>query len=186
MVPRTEGPALPEMRALLERGGFGIRSATRADCAYCPGRSRRTVAFTDIFAFCHRCHWKTNRIGLARQLGLLNADPNTKLKLHRETRHRQAVESTLACFERWREARLSEITSRYRALGRQAALARQVLSHWPECELAWNALARFYHDEAKLCAALDWLSFAKASKWMDCDSAPTEVFAAWSATRVAA
>jgi hypothetical protein len=186
MTPRPEGAALLEMPELLERGGFGIRSATRADCAYCTGRSRGTVAFTDAVAFCHRCHWKANRIGLARRLGLLSADPNTLRRLRRETRHRQATESTLASFERWREARLRETTSRYRVLGRQAAIARQVLEHWRECEPAWNALARFYHAEAKLCAVLDWLTFTKASIWLDRDSTPTQVFAAWSATRVAA
>ena len=186
MAPRVEGAALPEMRDLLERGGFGIRSATRADCAYCTGRSRGTVAFTDTLAFCHRCHWKANRPGLAQQLGLLGADPNAQRKFRREARHRQTIESTLASFERWREARLRETTNRYRVLGRQAALARQVLSLWPECDPAWNALARFYHDEGKLCAVLDWLTFTKASIWLDADSTPTQVFAAWSATRVPA
>jgi hypothetical protein len=186
MAPRTEGAILPAMRELLRRAGFGIRSATRADCAYCTGRSRGTAAFTDTLAFCHRCHWKANRIGLARQLGLLAADPDTERKLRRETRHRQAIESTLASFERWREAQLRETTSRYRVLGRQAALACQVLSHWQECNPAWNALARLYHDEAKLCAVLDWLTFTKASIWLHRDSRPTEVFAAWRATHAAA
>lgn len=186
MAQRAEGVALPEMRELLERSGFGIRSSTRADCAHCAGRSCRTVAFTDTVAFCHRCHWRVNRTGLAQQLGLLGADPDTQRKLHRETRHRQAIESTFASFERWREARLRETTSRYRVLGRQAELARQVLSLWPECDLAWNALARFYHHEAKLCAVLDWLTFTKVSIWLHHDSTPTEVFATWRTTRVAA
>ena len=177
---------LPPMAKLLESADFVVRSRCRADCAYCTGRSRGTVALNDRVVFCHRCRWAASRIGLARQPGLVSVDPETQRKLRQETRHRQAIESSFASFERWREARLRETTSRYRALGRQAALARQVLSRWPECDPAWTALARFYHDETKLCTALDWLTFTKASIWLHRDSTPTEVFAAWRATRVAA
>jgi hypothetical protein len=182
MEPRTDGAKLPQMRDLLERGGFGIRSATRADCAYCRGRSRGTVAFTDTLAFCHRCHWKANRADLARQLGLLRTDSETHRKLRQLTRHRRAIESTLASFECWYETRLRELTTRYRALGRQAALARHVLAHYPDCDPAWSALARYYHNEARLCAMIDWLAFTKASTWLQHDSTPSEVFSAWRAT----
>lgn len=186
MTPRCEGAALPEMAELLERGGFGIRSATRADCAYCAGRSRGTVAFTNAVAFCHRCHWKTNRIGLACQLGLLPASRETLQRLHKEASHRRGIESILTAFESWRNVRLRQVGDRYRQLGRQAVLAQQVLQRWPECETAWDALARFYHAEAKLCAALDWLTFAKASMWLERDSTAAEVFQLWREELVAA
>ncbi len=110
----------------------------------------------------------------------------TQRRLQQEARRRRGIESTLAAFECWREARLREVTSRYRVLGRQAAQARQVLQLWPDCEPAWEGLARFCHTEAKLCAALDWLSFAKASIWLERDSTPAEVFQVWRGTRVAA
>ena len=60
--------ALPPMVELLERTDFVIRSRRRADCAYCTGRSRGTVAFNDQVAFCHRCRWTGNRIALVRHL----------------------------------------------------------------------------------------------------------------------
>ncbi len=183
---RTETVRLPPMRDLLGQAGFGIRSGTRADCVYCTGSSRGTVAFTDALAFCHRCHWKANSLGLARQLGLLRTDRETQRRLHEQAVHRREIESIVAAFESWREARLRQVGDRYRQLGRQASLAQRVLLCWPDCETAWDALARFYHGEPKLCAALDWLSFAKTSIWLDRDSTPAEVFATWRATSVAA
>lgn len=186
-MPQTsECGSLPKMRELLRQTGSVIRSATRADCAYCTGSSRRTVAFTDAVAFCHRCHWKANRIGLARQLGLLRASPETQRRLCEEAAHRRGIESIVTAFESWREARLSQVANRYRQLGRQAVLAQRILQCWPECETAWDALARFYHAEAKLCAAFDWLAFAKASLWLEHDSTAAEVFRLWSEERVAA
>jgi hypothetical protein len=182
MPSRTDSAVMPAMRELLLRGGFDIRSTSRADCAYCTGRSRGTVAYTDALAFCHRCHWKTHRVELARLLGLLRTDFEAHRKLRQQMRHRQAIESTLASFECWHETRLGEITNRYRVFGRQAALARQVLAHWPDCDPAWSALARYYHNEAKLCAMIDWLAFTKASVWLQHDSTPLEVFSAWRAT----
>jgi hypothetical protein len=179
MVQRIEAVPLPAMRDLLEQAGFAIRSATRADCVHCTGSSRGTVALTDALAFCHRCHWKANRIGLARQLGLLAADRDTERKLRPETRHRQAIESTLAAFECWREARLREVTDCYRPLARQGALAHRVLQRWPDCEPAWHTLARLYHTEVVLLRVLDFLSFAKASIWLERDSTPAEVFRVW-------
>jgi hypothetical protein len=74
----------------------------------------------------------------------------------------------------------------YRALGRHALLAHEVLLRWPSCELAWDALERFYHAEARLLAALDFLGFAKASNWLEHDSTPREVFAAWKELHAAA
>jgi hypothetical protein len=178
--------ALPPMVELLERTEFGIRSRHRADCAYCAGRSKGTVAFTDQVAFCHRCRWTANRIVLARNLGFLSNDLETQWKLLQEAHHRRGIESTLSAFERWREARLREVTDRYRPLGRQGALAHRVLQRWPDCEPAWDALARLYHAEAVLLRALDFLSFAKASIWLERDSTPAEAFRLWRGTRVAA
>ena len=40
---------------LLEKTGFVLRGATRADCIHCQGHSRGTVAFTTEVAFCRRC-----------------------------------------------------------------------------------------------------------------------------------
>jgi len=98
---------------------------------------------------------------LARELGLLGTDPATQQRLREKVRHRQALEVEIAEFERWREARLRTLTERFRQLGRPAALAQQVLRRWRDCDAAWDAVARFYHGEAKLSAALDWLTFEK-------------------------
>ena len=117
---------------------------------------------------------------------MLGNDPETRKKLRADAYRRRRKEAVIASFDRWREARLKEVTGRYRMFGRQVALAHQVLQRWPDCEPAWEALARFYHAEAKLCAALDWLTFAKASIWIDQDSTPQEVFTIWRCSCVAA
>jgi hypothetical protein len=171
--------ALPPMRDLLERAGFRIRSANRADCAHCSGSSIQTVGYTSELSHCFRCGWAANRFGLAKHLGLLRNDPITRAKLRVEGRHRRAVESTLGRFENWRERRMRRLSTQYRALGRQALLAHEVLLRWPACEPAWDALARFYHAEARLLVAFDFLAFAKASNWLERDSTPAELFQTW-------
>jgi len=174
------------MRDLLEQAGFRIRSTNRADCAHCLGSSARTVGYTLELAHCFRCGWATNRLGLAKHLGLFQNDPETRAKLRREARHHRGTESTLRQFENWRENRIQRLSTQYRVLGRQAQLAHEVLLRWPDCEPAWDALGRFYQAEARLLAALDFLGFAKASNWLECDSTPGEVFTTWRKLHVAA
>lgn len=170
-----------DMRSLLERAGFRVRGATRADCVHCEGSSRGTVAFTFEVAFCHRCKWRANVVMLARELGLLNGNSEAASALRQVAQQRAEKEVQLNRFDQWRDARIREISGRYRSLSRSAVNAEQVLSEYPNCEEAWDAMARFYHQEAKLSAALDWLMFAKASNWLEADSTPTEVFATWRA-----
>jgi hypothetical protein len=177
---------LPPIRDLLERAGFRIRSTNRADCAHCLGSSIRTVSYTQELAHCFRCGWAANRLGLAKHLGLLADDSATRHKFRRDRRHRRATASILRLFERWREGRIRQLSAQSRVLGRQALLAHEVLLRWPAGESAWDALARFYHAEAHLSAALDFLSFAKASNWLERDSTPMEVFETWRELHAAA
>jgi hypothetical protein len=177
--------ALPPMRDLLERAGFRIRSANRADCAHCRGRSIRTVGYTTEVAHCFRCGWAANRVRLARELGLFTNDPVVRERLHVEARHRRAVRLTLLQFQNWRDGKLRLLSEEYKKLGEQAAFAHRVLLRWPDCEPAWDALARFYHAEAGLLAALDFLTFAKASDWLESDATPVQVFETWRRLRAA-
>src|SRR5262245_6329229 len=109
------------MPRLLERAGFRVRGR-RADCARCSGRSRGTVSLTDEVAFCHRCGWTGNRITLARELGLLATDSETRLALRRERERREKLNAPIRIFEAWRDERLWCVTDRYRHLARQAVL----------------------------------------------------------------
>jgi hypothetical protein len=168
-----------DMRSLLERAGFGICSATRADCVHCEGGSRGTIAFTSEVAFCHRCKWRANVVTLAHELGLLNGNSEAVSALRQMAQERAEKEAELNRFEQWRQARIREISDRYRSLSKAAIYAEQVLHEYPDCEEALDALARFYHQEAKLSAAFDWLAFAKASNWLEEDSTPAEVFVTW-------
>jgi len=161
-----------DMRQVLSRVGFRIRGNSRADCIYCSGSSRGTVAFTSEVAFCHRCHWTANTIKLARNLGL-------STHYTAEARRRAALNREVDDFDEWRTARSWELIDLYRRRARSALLAEDVLRGDPENEQAWDALARFYHRERTLLTAIDWLSFTKASNWLEEDSTPSEVFDVW-------
>jgi len=96
-----------------------------------------------------------------------------------KARHRAHLQAEIKPFEAWREARIRDVSARYRTLSKVAVRATEVLSKFADCEEAWGALARFYHAEAQLSAAFDWLMFTKASVWLEEDSTPVEVFATW-------
>lgn len=165
-----------EMRFLLEAAGFRVRGATRADCAHCEGHSRGTVAFTVEVAFCHRCQWRANALTLARELGLLSANPEMASQCREEARRRARLDTEIKRFDAWREGRIREVSNRHRSLSRVAIKASDVLTRFPDSEDAWDVLARFYHAAAQLCAAFDWLMFTKVSVWLESDSSPVEVF----------
>lgn len=167
------------MREVLVQAGFQIRGATRADCIYCQGHSPGTVAFTSEVAYCHRCQWTANTRTLARELGLLRGNPGAVSAFREDARRRAEIDGEIKRFEAWRDKRVREVSERYRLLSRAAVHACGVLIQLPDCEEAWDALARLYHVEAQLLAAFDWLMFIKASVWLEEGSSPVEVFEAW-------
>jgi hypothetical protein len=164
---------------LLDRAGFRVRGTTRADCIHCEGHSRGTVSFNQELAFCHRCRWTANTLMLARELGLLLGNPEVVSAFREAARRRADIDGQIKKFEAWREARIREVSGRYRSLSKTVLRACEVLAKFPDCEEAWDALARFYHAEAQLSAAFDWLMFTKASAWLETDSSPVEVFETW-------
>ncbi len=168
-----------EMRLLLEAAGFRVHGATRADCVHCEGHSRNTVAFTGEVAFCHRCKWAANTVALARTLGLLRGNPEAVSAFRQDAKRRAVIDGEIRQFEAWRDAKIREVSDRYRLLSKAAVRASEVLAKFPNCEQAWDALARFYHVEAQLSAVFDWLMFTKASVWLEKDSTPLEVFDTW-------
>jgi hypothetical protein len=170
-----------EMRSLLERAGFTVRGATRADCIHCTGRSRGTVSFTPEVAFCHRCNWRANFVTMARESGLPQMGVAAATEFPEEMRRRTRLQNEVKHFEVWRDDRTRDISYHFHGLSRTAVRAAQMLSRIPDGEEAWNALARFYHAEAQLSAAFDWLMFTKASAWLEEDSTPIEVFDTWRA-----
>jgi hypothetical protein len=167
------------MRQLLERAGFVMRGATRADCTHCQGHSRATVAFTTEVAFCHRCKWRANVVTLAREAGLLYGNDQATTAICATVRRRQQLEAQVQRFDMWREGQIRSVSGRYRCLWRAAGRAAQVLLKFPDCEAAWCALTQFYQTEAQLSAIFDWLMFTKASIWLEADSAPAEVYQTW-------
>jgi hypothetical protein len=168
------------MDDLLERAGFRIRGR-RADCIHCVGHARGTVSFTSAVAYCHRCQWRANIVTLARELGLLAGDSPALRAFREETKRRAAIDAQIRPFELWRDERIREVCARYHSLSRSATHAEEVLREFPGFadEAAWDALARFHHAEAQLSRTFDFLTFAKASAWLEKDSTPSEVFAVW-------
>jgi hypothetical protein len=154
------------MRALLQQSGFHI-SGSRADCIHCEGGSRLTISFTDEVAFCHRCKWTANKTTLARGLGK-EVTPETEA--HRLARAKAEK------FDAWLNESYKQVAAEYRYLGRMAAIAKDVLAKYPDCEPAWDALANFCHREAELAGALDTLCFEKVSVWNERRLTPLELF----------
>jgi hypothetical protein len=99
--------------------------------------------------------------------------------MREKAEQRERLNSQIEPFEKWREASIRGVSNRYRTLSKAAVKADTVLRKSPNCDEAWDALARFYHAEAQLSAAFDWLTFAKAGVWLEENSTPTEVFATW-------
>jgi hypothetical protein len=137
------------------------------------------VAFTSEVAFCHRCKWTANTLTLARKLGVLRHDPQAASAFREQARRRAEIDTEIKPFDSWREARIRKVSDRYRSLSRAAIHAGNILTKFPDCDQAWDALARFYHAESRLSAVFDWLTFAKASEWLESDSSPVEVFEIW-------
>src|SRR5260370_5211710 len=88
--------ALPPLAELLAQAGFRVRTARRADCPSCTGRSRMTVAFIGEVYFCHRCKRTGSRESLARELGLLATDQESVIRRRIEARERARLRSVAA------------------------------------------------------------------------------------------
>jgi hypothetical protein len=116
---------------------------------------------------------------MAKELGLFRSDAQAVSSLQEQARRRARLRAEIEPFEIWRDSRICEVSNRYGKLSHSACHAADVLSTFSECEEAWATLARFYHAEAQLLAALDWLMFAKASDWLEGDSFPVEVYEVW-------
>jgi hypothetical protein len=145
-------PALPD---LLERSSFTLRGRRRAMCPYCSGHDRTTVSFNYEVAHCHRCHWSSGRIKLARELGLLDPEkltPSDKLQIIIEERRARLREE----FRAWKNVKTMELFKELDALRFRARFAHQVLILYPEETLAWQALANFYHNERRIYEQLDF------------------------------
>jgi hypothetical protein len=168
--------AMPE---LLERAGFRLRGKNRADCIHCAGHAVATVSYTTELAYCHRCAWKANTTTLAKELGLFATDPESKRQRRDEARRLAEYRRTVERFEAWRNAHIRRYSAELRGLGHSAALATLVLAKYPDCEPAWDALARYCHKEGELNQILDYLIFTKASPWLEKDSTPLELFETW-------
>jgi hypothetical protein len=157
------------LRSLLTEAGYRLHG-NRAECRSCKGSGTWTVSFNNEVAFCHRCKWTANSFMLARGLGKT---------IERESPEKLAARETAVQFGKWIDDQYIQVARQYRCLGRSAALAKHVLSVFPDCEPAWDALARFYHQEATLSGAVDLFSFAKVSDWLESPANPTSLFQTW-------
>ncbi len=167
-VPPRLGIDVPfTMATLLARTGFRIRSQTRADCCFCTGHSHGTVAYTGELAFCHRCHWKSNRTQLEKSLGLLQDDAESQAMRRKALEQQRTVDLQIKNFGAWRDSKYRSLADKFLSLARAADRAhsflgcefqrREQAAEREISELAWAALGRLYDDEASLSAAMDAL-----------------------------
>ncbi len=155
--------------ALLERDGYQI-SGRRARCPHCTGSRRLTVAIGASVTYCHRCKRWENVRSLSRKFNIAIPEESAG---HRDARRRAGLFAEwVATCERMLLAHLGRLRAR-------ARWARVALVYDVEHEQAWTALANFYHQEAELMAALDMLSFAKLSPWVERPIAAIELFKAF-------
>ena len=173
-LPQTNPGAQPKnIRELLERAGYTIRG-NRTDCKFCEGSKRLTVAISDQFAYCHRCHWKTSLREFAQKQGV-TLPPETP-------EHRQARQLTKEFTERIdRQERM--LIQQHRILWRRAEIAHIALKFFPDWEEAWDVLANYYNAEAEILAALDSLSLESVSQWLETPMKPEELFKFWRESR---
>ena len=120
--------------AILSRAGYQIRNK-RATCPYCEGRSKLTVAIAGDLFYCHRCQRGGSVRSLARVQGI--SLPPARL--------RKANIPKLQ-FRAWLSRNLSELGNEERGIARRALWAAVALSFFPDMEIAWTALAKWYHN----------------------------------------
>jgi hypothetical protein len=166
---------VPSLAELLERAGFHVKGR-RADCIHCEGSSRLTVAFNDEVAFCHRCKWTRNIRTLSRDLGLPLA-PIAREALARREREAE--------FREWLDTTYEILARVWRELTLQAELAKQIVARRPDEDLAWDALADFYHSQADFEGAFEFLSFEKLPRYLEQPMTRERLLALFEETHVA-
>jgi len=133
----------------------------RADCIRCADDGKRgTVAIYEQaeVARCFRCGWYIYRRQLLRDLGQT---------IPAETPEQREARRLKKLFEQWRNDRYRGLAGEFCELGRKATIAKSALAYFPMWEMAWDHLAHFYHNEARLSAALDALVFEPGSRWLE-------------------
>jgi hypothetical protein len=131
-----KGPA-PNVHAVLAAAGFKNFRRRRADCPFCSGSSRLTVAITDRGLFyCHRCHRGGSIRGLAQRQGVSLPPPRIRL-----------ADNPKQQFRDWLSAKMNEMSKQEWLLYRRVPWARVCLRHFPEHDGAWGALATWYDAE---------------------------------------
>lgn len=123
-------------------------------------------------AFCHRCKFKIGERQLRKRLGL----PST---LTPEERTAIAAKEEERNFRKWCWKQYDVAAAEFRELHDKMLLARQILNRFPTEDLAWNALAAFYHAEARLSRQLDAYSFQKGSPWANPIAARNSLLRRW-------
>jgi hypothetical protein len=164
---------LPAFSVLLTHAGFTLRGKSRATCAHCSGHDRTTVAYSETYAHCFRCGWKSSYTKLARELGILSATLSDADRAALEAI--RAKEKRRAQFLAWQNIKLKIILKKIETLRERAQLAARVLERWPEEECAWQAIAEFHHKKTRLYAAFDFFSLTQVSNYLEQDSSAEEL-----------
>jgi hypothetical protein len=168
---------LPELKELLTLAGFTLQSHRRATCGWCNGHDKATASYTDGYVHCFRCGTTKGYVVLARELGFLKANLSDTDRAKLATI--QEKEKRRIAFLEWQNSKLGILIMKIRPLNYRANLARKVLLVWPEEELAWQALADLYHNEARIFAAMDLFSMEPVSRWIESEITAGELIELW-------
>ena len=100
-------------------------------------------------------------------------------KLTPEERAEIAAAEEERQFRKWCWKQFDIAAAEFRDLHDNMLLARQILKRFPTEDLAWDALAAFYHAEARLTRRLDAYSFQKGSPWANPIAARNSLMHRW-------
>lgn len=126
------------------------------------------MAVRDDYSYCHRCKFVI-------QLRRLQSVPPTPEEIL-ERRHARA-------FREWTDTVYQILSNELVRLGMIAEFGKRTLALDPNNQTAWDELAGFYHSEAALMGALDFLSCEKTSRWFEFPMSKEKLRQAFDETR---
>jgi hypothetical protein len=122
---------------ILQTAGFRVLG-TRADCPFCEGHRKLTVAVHGELFYCHRCQRGGSVRQLAREQGLTFPRPRVRKANQRK-----------AAFRVWLSQKMSEMSREEHRLYRRVEWALAALNFYPDMTAAWSALAEWYNAQRK-------------------------------------
>jgi hypothetical protein len=156
---------LPTLEHMLPLAGFILRGKRRATCGWCSGHDQITASYTTTYVHCFRCNRTQGYLSLAKELNILNRTLSDAE--HAQLEGIRKKEKRRNDFLAWQKQKINIIQNKFCTLRIRARLAQKHLRIRPSDEACWITLAKFYHQESKLLAAMDFFTMEPVSQWLE-------------------